>query len=186
MNILKEMKLVILKLIEGICETCFRAGFCHINICLFEKQLIKNAILKSTKTFHDFHYINPSNKLKQMINKKSDDYFFNMDFILRTFTKMYNNIPKYEINLKNSLTMKKYYKVLLRKSLEINQININNVNFSLDVEFDDNDNIMWRDQFKYLPILNQYYKALKKNPIHFEDDKVYGIQYYFICSFNKY
>ena len=112
-----------------------------------------------------------------MINKKSDDYFLNMDFILRTFTKMYSNIPKYETNLKNSQTMKKYYKVLLKRLLEINRILINNANYSyslggLDIEFEEE--IVWRDQFSYVPLLNGYYNALKKDPIHFNDDKIYG------------
>ena len=96
----------------NICEACFRSSYCHINDCILEKTIVHNAIVHATEN-SNYHFLNPNSGVFQMVNKKSDDYFFNLDFIFKNFDKSVELLCKYDQIYTDSIQLKKFYKIIL-------------------------------------------------------------------------
>lgn len=156
----------------NICETCFRSNHCHINDCILEKTIVHNAIQHATEKFN-FHYLNPNSGVFNIVNKKSEDYFFNMDFIFKNTDKTLGLLKQYEKVYADSIKLKKFYKIILKFLSNKVQLNLSEVNLGLQIDIDADLLPQWSDMQEHLRIYKNYYMALKSDKIHLNEEKIY-------------
>lgn len=155
----------------NICETCFRGGYCHINDCILEKTLVHHAIDQSIAG-HDFHYLNENNNFFLKINKHSDEYFFNMDFVLKNLSKIEKMLYKYSFLYKNSIKVKNFYKKIVTFLAKKNKLSVEDLKLGMDIDIDEEFNI---DEIsRSLTGLNDYFVRAKANKIHLNENKLYS------------
>ena len=158
----------------NICETCFRSGFCHINDCQLQKGITQNAIRTAIQNFN-FHALNPDRAIFNLINKKSQDYFIDMDFIFRNLDKMISFLNEYENTYLQSKKLKKIYKIFLRYLSNKSKLALSDINLNLDIEIDDEYRLIdnWKDIPQNLQVYKNYYVTLKSKNVHLDANKIY-------------
>jgi hypothetical protein len=116
-----------------------------------------------------------SNQLSlEAINKKSEDYFFNMDFVVRNIEKMRKIVNQYNIMFKDAVTIKKIYSKMINQYLE--KIKNENIQDSFKMLGRDSYELKCEEIFNNIDILKGYYTTLKSRNIKLSDDKIYGKQ----------
>ena len=166
----------------NICETCFRAGHCHISNCIAEKQMINSAIQKAELAVPILHSVNINNPVLTFdkINKNINEYFFNMDFVFRNLIKISNLIKKYEEIMKNTDKIhgiySKLYEYFYNKQDSIIS-NSSNKNIpsttTINKAYTSSIGINYQELFSNLDLFKNYYSSMKSNKIHLNDDKIY-------------
>lgn len=183
----------------NICEACYRESYCHIQDCNIQKEIIHQAVLNNYNnyTFHSimFDNQNKDTNLNEINNynmfdkimKNSNDYYSNMDFILRNLEKLKNLINKLINNKKEIIDFKFYYKQILRKKISFDKVsNIDNIlpilssnnkenNINNYENSNMNDNIFLFNELSYnINILNHYYNAIKSKHLKLSEKKIYS------------
>lgn len=173
----------------NICETCFREGACHINDCILEKTLIQNSITEALANTQ-LHTIQANQLSLEAINKHAEDYFFNMDFIMRNLVKMKKIVSKYITMFEEVVVIKKIYNKIIKQlfsnsgfsedsgNIELSNSGISGIKDSIVKKFidlgRDKFDVSCEEMFGNIDIFNGYYLMLKSKNIKLTDDKIYS------------
>lgn len=165
LNFFKEDKI-------NICEACFRSNHCHINDCILEKTLVHNAITHAIEKF-PMHYLNPNSRVFNLVNKKSEDYFFNMDFIFKNFEKIIKLLSGYDKIYTDSNKLKKFFKIIMKFLSQRSRLSLSEFNLGLDLDIDEELYPSWKEIIEHLRIYKNYYIGLKSQKINLNEEKIY-------------
>ena len=150
----------------NICEACFRESYCHIKDCLAEKAILNQAISEASKMVV-FHTIDNNRMTFDKVFKNSEDFYTNMDFIVRNLSKMKKIIQRLVAMRKEFLDMKTAFKQLLRVKLPNDKIKA----LDYGAVLEEKEFLMYFEPMHNIDILNSYYKSLKSKQIHLSDKK---------------
>lgn len=155
-----------------VCGTCFRESLCSINDCLTQKSLIKKA-MENAAVKVDLHIINTSELTFEAINKKSEDYFFNMDFVMRNLKKLEKILSRYESILNESSYLFNLYKRMALAKMSSTQ-SYEQLKMLANTPLPQSFSIQYKDTLENLSIFKTYYQGLKSHQIRLNDDKIFG------------
>lgn len=136
-----------------------------------EKTIIQNAIDKAINSVK-LHTIDSNELSLEAINKKAEDYFFNMDFVIRNIEKMRKIVNQYNMMFKDAVTIKKVYSRMINQYLD--KIKNDNIQDSFRALGRDSYEVKCEEVFNNIDILKGYYTTLKSRNIKLTDDKIYG------------
>lgn len=136
-----------------------------------EKTIINNAVNEAIKDI-DFHLIDKNLLSIDAINKRSEEYFFNMDFVMRNINKLKKITCKYREILDNIYAVNDIYEKVLRQILEKSAND--RINTYLFGKKDEKLSINIEEYLNNIDIFNGYYTSLKSNKIRLTDDKIYS------------
>jgi hypothetical protein len=121
----------------------------------------------------DFHFINNNQLTLDAINHKAEDYFFNMDFIMRNIKKMQKILERYELIFKDAVTIKKIF-LKMYKQFESKFSRKEKISGLFNKIGKNSHNVNFKEMYENIDIFNGYYGTLRRNNIHLTDDRIYG------------
>jgi hypothetical protein len=106
------------------------------------------------------------------INRKTDDYYFNMDFVFKNLDRLITTIESYEKNYNDSIRLKKFYKIILKQLAERGKIPVADPSFSIELP-EEQQSVPWKDIIGNVNMFKDYYQRLKSETVQLSEERVY-------------